>query len=236
MKSQILKRYETLTRVREFGAQQAAAFPDTTLGHTLFTEVTQVVAELDKLAADRSSGLHASMGGTRSKSVLRDELREELAAINRTARAMAYTRPGLEDKFRLPRGKADQTLLTAARAFLADATPLAAEFINHEMPADFLDDLKALIAEFEAALHQRSTAKGAQVSATAGIEDALERGMVAMRRLDAIVRNKFRGQVSVLAAWTRASHVERTSRTANSTNQKPPEAPNPPQTPAPPTP
>jgi len=150
----------TLTRVREFGAQQAAAFPDATLGHTLFTEVTGVVAELDKLAADRSSGLHTALGGTRSKSVLRDELREELLAINRTARAMAYTQPGLEDKFRLPRGKADQTLLTAARAFLADATPLAAEFINHEMPADFLDDLKQLIAEFEAALHQRSTAKG----------------------------------------------------------------------------
>jgi len=235
MKSQLTKRYETLNRVREFGTQQAAAFPDTTLGHALFAEVTQVVAELDTLAADRSSGFHTAMGSTRSKSALRDELRDELSAINRTARAMAYATPGLEDKFRLPQGKGDQALLTAARAFLADATPLAAEFVKHEMPANFLEDLKTLIGEFEATLHQRSAAKGAQVSATAGIDDAIERGMIATRRLDAIVRNKFRGNVSVLAAWTRASHVERTSRPANAAPQKPPEAPNPLQTPATPT-
>ncbi len=123
----------------------------------------------------------------------------------------------------------DQALLTGARAFLADATPLAAEFIKHEMPADFLDELKNQIAEFEATLNQRTAAKGAQVSATAGITDAIGRGMIAANRLDAIVRNKFRGNVSVLAAWTRASHVERTSRPAKPSQPKPPEAPKPPE-------
>jgi hypothetical protein len=220
MKSQLRKRYETLKRVREFGAQQTESFPELSLGHELFAEISNVVAELDRLAADHSSGFNTAISSTDSKSALREELRDDLLAINRTARAMAYATPGLDNKFRLPRGAGDQALLTGARAFLADAAPLAAEFIKHEMPADFLDDLKKQIAEFEDTLNRRSAAKGTQVSATAGITDAIERGMIAVRRLDAIIRNKFRGNVGILAAWTQASHVERTSRPATANPPK----------------
>ncbi len=81
MKSQILKRYETLGRIREFGAQQTEAFPEASLGRNLFAEVTKVVTELDTLAADRSSGFNTAMSSTNSKSTLREELRDDLRPL-----------------------------------------------------------------------------------------------------------------------------------------------------------
>jgi subtilisin family serine protease len=43
-------------------------------------------------------------------------------------------------------------VLATARAFVTDATPLAAKFVEYEMPADFLTDLAADIAAFEHAI------------------------------------------------------------------------------------
>src|SRR5205085_5394180 len=119
-----------------------------------------------------------------------------------------------DDKFRLPRSNGDQALLNAARTFHADAEPLKAQFIEHDTPADFLDTLDGLISEFEQLLvagHQSATA---HIAASAAIDTQIERGMTAARRLDAIVRNKFRDDPAVLAAWESARHIERVGRKA----------------------
>jgi len=73
---------------------------------------------------------------------------------------MANEVPSLEEKFRVPRNNNDQELLNAARAFLADATPLKTQFIAHEMPADFLDDLQADIDAMQAAINSQSSGVG----------------------------------------------------------------------------
>ncbi len=41
---------------------------------------------------------------TAGKAVAGEALRGKLEAIRRTARSMAFTTPGLEEKFRIPRG------------------------------------------------------------------------------------------------------------------------------------
>src|SRR5205085_11675333 len=128
MNANELKNYERLTRVRDFGAAHVVAFPATSLGGQLFAEVNAVVAELTALAADQVAGLGGSRQGSHSKAGARAALRERLAVINRTARAIAIDQPALIEKFRMPVGSGDQSLLNAARAFVASATPLAAEF------------------------------------------------------------------------------------------------------------
>src|SRR5690349_3604751 len=129
-------RYEMLIGVRDFGLANAAAFPELSYGHQLFAEVTAAVAAVEQSAMDQSSGLNAAMLGTDKKDALREELLDDLAAINRTARAMALDTPGLQNKFRMPREGGDQTLLTAARVIAADAEAYRAEFIKHELRAD----------------------------------------------------------------------------------------------------
>ena len=137
--------------------------------------------------------------------------------------------PGLEDKFRAPRNVSDQALLTSARAFAADALPLAAEFKRRGLPDDFLEDLNADIEEFEQAINEKIRKRGAQVAATAAIDDALERGINIVRELDAIMRNRLRTEHATLAAWLSASHTERSPRRGT------PQTPSTPSTPAAPS-
>jgi hypothetical protein len=218
-----VKRYEMLKRVREFGDAQISAFADGSLGKELFGVVTQVVTALESQGANQISGLGAAQSSTATKASIREDLRDLLTAINRTARVLAFETPGLESKFRFPRDASDQTLLTAARAFAADAAPLKEGFIKHEMPADFVEQLNMQINAFEEAIKKQSAAVNTHVSAKVAIDDNIARGLQTVRQLDVIVRNKFNGDPAVLAAWARASHVARRNR--NAAQETPPSNP-----------
>ena len=61
------KRYQMFTRVREFGARHASAFPADSLGGQLFAEVGAVVTALAGYATTQSVG----RGGARERTVLK---------------------------------------------------------------------------------------------------------------------------------------------------------------------
>ena len=54
---------------------------------------------------------------------------------------------------------------------------------------------------------ERSSGKEAHVKPTAAIDEAMEKGLTAVQRLDTIARNKLRKDIPALAAWDRACHV-----------------------------
>jgi len=179
------------------------------LGKELFAAITQIVSDLDAHGAHQISGKSAAQSQTATKAALREDLREAIATLNRTARVMAFETPGLDDKFRLPRTNNDQLLLNAARAFADDAQAHKENFVRHELPANFIERLKEQITAFEQALTQQSAAFGAKVAAKTAIDETIGRGMQIVRQLDVILRNKFNGDPVTLATWARASHVER---------------------------
>lgn len=225
MKDTERRRYEMFLRVREFIQSRAAQFPPTTLAGELFTRLNAVIDEMDAHTRAQSSSQSATLESSTSKAAARDELRRDLEAISRTARAMALTTPGLEDKFRYPRSISDQELLATARAFAADAVPLQAEFLRRGLPDDFLADLNNDIEEFEGVINLKIQKREAQVAATAAIDSTLDSGLNVVRELDAIMRNQLANDSASLAAWMSASHTERSPRRA-------PDAP-PPPTPTP---
>ena len=208
MNSLDLRRYEMLMRVRDFGAAHEDLFPPSTLGGTSFAAVGTAVAALHEHAATQVSGRGSAREGTVSKGVAREALRDSLEAIVRTARAMALDTPGVDDKFRVPRDTGDQIILNAARAFAQDAAPLSADFLTHDMPADFLEDLQRDIDGFEEAIRDHEAGKDTHVAARAGIEAAIDAGLDAVLRLDAIVPNRLRADAKTLALWERARRVE----------------------------
>jgi hypothetical protein len=220
MNDNLRRRYEMLIRVRDYGAQYTASFPANTRGQELFTELGTVIDEIEQLAAAQESNSRSSREGTTNRGEARTDLREEMEAISETARAMALDTHGLEDKFRIPRGNAnDVVLLNAARAFAADALPLKDEFIRYGLPADFLDRLNAAIAVFEQAIDSQQRSRRSQVSATTGLDDAIERGVNKVRQLDAVVRNKFRDDAAKLAEWENARHTRRAPQTTTAPAQ-----------------
>jgi hypothetical protein len=222
------RKFEMFARVKEFGDAHGGAFAANSLGKELLGIISAVVAELEGHAATQASGGSSARQGTASKAASRAALHDDLEAINRTAVALSVETAGVGEKFRMPRKASDQVLLATARSFATDAAALKADFIRYEMPADFLEDLAADIADFEGATSNRNAGVGNQVAATAAIDEAVERGSKAVRQLDSVVRNKFRGDAASLAAWGSASHTERTPRSKQATTKTttaPPAAP-----------
>jgi hypothetical protein len=132
--------------------------------------------------------------------------------ISRTARAMAFSVKGVEDKFRMPRNINDHVLLETARAFLVDALKFVDDFKQRELPADFFEELDSNIKLFEKAISEQNQGLETRAGSNAAIDDAIERGMNTVRELDAIVRNKYSEDPYMLMAWETARHVERARR------------------------
>lgn len=206
------RKHQAFARAHGFALAHASDFGPTSLATQLFATLAGIVSDMDAHAARQTSSRGSAFEGTTTRGQAREELRADLKAINLTARAMATDVPGLDDKFRMPPIGNDNLLLNAARAFLADATPLAAQFIAHEMPADFLDDLRDDIAALEAAIRNQSRGTGESVAARVAIETKVDEGVAVLNKLEAIMRNKYANNPAVLAEWASASHIERAPR------------------------
>jgi hypothetical protein len=209
MDDQERRKSDMFTRANSFCTEHAADFAPASLAKQLFAELKTISSKLAADASSEASGRGAARQSTSGRSSAREELRADLESISRTARAMADDVPGLDDKFRVPRANNDQQLLTAARAFLADAEPLEAQFIAHEMPGDFLQDLKDDIAALETAISTQGSSRGDHVAARAEIDATIDAGAIVVRKLDAIVRNKYANNPGILAEWLSSSHTER---------------------------
>lgn len=212
MNDRIIRRQEAYLRVREFGVAFAARIPATSLATTLLARNNQTITRLESATSKQSSSSRAEDEATVSKSLVKEDLIDDLMRISRTARGMRRTTAGIEDKFRSPGKLKDQELLAFARAVAADAVPFKAEFTARGLPEDFLDDLNDNIAKFEDAIAKQTKAGGDKVGATASAGEIAAEGMETLRELDPIMRNIFEDDPEALAAWLRARHVERAAK------------------------
>jgi len=200
---------EMVERVDEYGASNAPAFPTESRGGKSFAIIHERLVHIREQGALQASGHHAAVEGTSSKSDAIDELRDQMEAISRTARAIALDDPGFDDKFPMPSGRGGQDALSSARAFLTDARPFEKAFVDHFLPGTFLADLQQAIDAVDAAGRGQDSGKETHVAARASIGATLDEIFVEIKRLDAIVRNRFRDEPDKVAAWRSARHVER---------------------------
>jgi hypothetical protein len=206
------RKYEMLTRVREFAAGHAPIFPPGTFAATLLAQIHAAIDDVANHSAVKAAGNGAAREGTANRALARQTLRDDLEVIGRTARTIALRLPNVGEKFRLPVAARDQALLDAARAFAADAVPLAAEFALHELSSAFFAKLDADIAAFEQAFSQQRKGRETRIAATAAIEATLLHGVRSARQLDTIMRNRFAGDPVSLQAWSSARRIQRTGR------------------------
>ena len=144
-----------------------------------------------------------------------ENLRAEMRVIRDTAEAISEAEglPEFDDQFRMPRSYSYDVLLTAARAFLADATAEEALFLEFEMKPTFLADLLADITALENAGETQDAGLSQQVGGTAELSAEVEKGLAARKQLLPIVKNKFAGQPGILAEWAMATRIVRPDRT-----------------------
>ena len=217
-----------LRSVRLHGQPRAAAFPANSRGGELYASVNTSISNIEKYSGEQAEHERNFREASKRKDVAEDSLRDLMVSMNRTARSMSRTMPGAEEKFRLPPNRDGVMWLAAARAFVAEAEPLADEFVRRNTAPDFIDDLKARILAVVQADDNQEKAESARIGATANLAAAIQQGLADVREMDAIVRNTFAGNEAELAAWASASHVERAPRRAEEeeeeTSAQPPPA------------
>jgi hypothetical protein len=144
------RRYNMLIRVRDFGLENAADFPNGSVGATNFTAVGEAITELNQYMATQTSGVSKSQ--TSNKASARSELRQMLKTINVTAQSIAVDNPSIIETFRMPRGDNDQQLLAKARSFATEAALVKTEFVEFGLAGSFINDLETDIANFAQAI------------------------------------------------------------------------------------
>ena len=241
--------YESFVRILAFTTGHSADFPATSPGGRAITDLTRITTALHPLTDSRIGGepsgstlakeeledvrvarerLAAVRGGsTLAKEELEDALREDLKDIARTARAIeagSPPQPGFATPYPLPRDGTQRSLIAHARSVLALVKGNAAlidRFTAYELPADFVTDLEADLAAFDAATDSQADDRISGVEDTATARRLLVEGRAAVVQLNASVRNKYRRQPEILAAWRTASRVDRPD-TAQPTPPSPP--------------
>lgn len=204
-------KFEMFERTDRFGRDYSAPLASHTHVVALFTTVAGSATDMGSRAAAQVSEVGSARGTTETKSSARNHLQEKVDEINRIARAISISIPGVLDQFRMPSSDSDQALLAAARAFATAAVPLQAEFTKRGLATTFLTGLGQAIDAFATTIDERNSSLESQVAATADLEGPLEAGMKAVRELRLIIPTIFHDDPGALAAWATASHVERHS-------------------------
>jgi hypothetical protein len=211
-------------RVTDFAGSKASSFPANSRASQLITSITAAVTALETQSAKQDAADLDGRQATDEKDAARDALVNLLRPINQTARGMEKLFPGIGVRFKMPRGS-DQNVINRARAFIEEATPIATEFANRGLPANFLTTLAPAITQMVTTIDRQNTALGAQTAATAALEAAQQQLIDAVREFSPIVRNIFHDDPASIAAWESASHVEKAPKKKKTAPPPPPPPP-----------
>jgi hypothetical protein len=203
------RRYEMLVRVKQFGTDNSADFSANPIAVTRFDEVADFVNGIVENIGGQQAGFAEAAQQTEVKGTIRENLREQMATIARTANSMEYEFDGISDLFRFKRNLNDANLLARGRAMHTESLAYNADFIAYGMPSGFRASLVSACDAFEASFGEVASAKAAHVEATALTNHNVRQAMVAVRVLDGIVKNTYASNPGKLAAWVSASHVEK---------------------------
>ncbi len=207
MKDSDIRQLNRGRRVQQFNSTFSPPFVEGSRGAEMIAAHNAAVAEVVEQAGRQDAATLDRQESTEQKDAAIKSLSQLLKAVNQTARSMNKPFPGIADQFKMPRNS-DQSVLNRAHAFIAAATPMAAEFTSRGLPESFLDDLQAAINNVVAAEDRQAAALANQTAATAALRLALKQEQETMSQLNAIMRNVLRNNPAALAAWESASRIE----------------------------
>lgn len=174
-------------------------------------------------AVSKLGGVITSLGGTAAIQaggdfgeetdalrVMLSEMLEALRNVNRTMSSVAEDQemPEIMDRFRMPHGNNDVVLAAKLRAFAdaIDELSLADELAGHAN-VETAASLRAMATAFESGEGDQSDAFSGRVGATAQIPVHLRSGRAAVKTLNAIFSNVYKGNAELMAGWKAASLV-----------------------------
>lgn len=191
------------THAGNFSGARAGALGDTIEG---------ALAKLIELGADQNVAGGQSLEGTQSIKALTRAVRDDLILIRQTARTIVKSGGKLDYPFDVAASEAADITISTGEAFYRELnqTGVAQKFLDWEIRADFLADLRADLDVYETLVAARDSSTQERKDAVRESDEAAEELIRALDGLDTLFRNKFQDDKSTLATWREASHLERT--------------------------
>jgi hypothetical protein len=193
-----------ITRVTDFATNNAGLFNNSTVGAEIQASLKAVLGDLAALSSARISAEGALRSARIERHTARNVLKGLLTQAQLTARALN------NDKFRLPRGKSDISLIESGRASAAQIASLKKEFSASGPPAE---EVIPAVQALDRAVLAFGTAKAKRSAAIQAFSEKMDVAMGYLRRLEALVAITLDGNTAAMTEWTAARSISRvTSR------------------------
>ena len=206
------RKYQMLSRVRDFGATHPELFPPGSASARLLAGIGSAVDALSAISVAHVQGSGTAREASRSKAACRDTVRDKVETVAKIARSMEAETPGFSNKFRLPETRREQALLDAAKAFVADSEPLRARFAEWELGEEFWAQMAQDVAAFEASMLHRERGVTSRKAAGQAMEERVAEGLRLVRRISPLVHKKVKHDALLLAAWEGSVRVRGVGR------------------------
>lgn len=214
---------QMLARVVEFYPSHAGLFKTDTVAAETFAALGSAVAKVSEQASLQLAGKNELRTNTIVRAAARDALLKQIDRLSSTATAISIGKPGLEEKFRLA-DRNDQTLIQSAKTFAAEAETMKGEFLQHCLPDNFIDNLRASAAQLDRAILDQAASKNKRANATKAVNEAMAECLTLLQRVDAIVANTLADNPPALAEWNVTRRVAYRSKRAPEAAPEPPQA------------
>lgn len=213
------RQFAMFLKVRDFFAHYGSSFPAGSIGATLFAALLALIEQIEQVNAEKASAVGEVGQSIEIKGNAKDHLEDILENIAGMAVTMSYEIVGIDSRFKMPNNRSAQNLITAGRAFASNAVEYQADFKRYEFPDDFIQHLTEATDALEAAYAETGEDTQNRIGKVAALVPLFKDGMTLVRRLDPIVKMKFRNDAAALAAWTFAKHVERAPQSPRPASQ-----------------
>jgi hypothetical protein len=168
----------------------------------------QIVASMTARATEQASQTGQATLAAKDEAEQRHELRSlHLKAIVRVAGALRGKVPGMGVFKLTDRSLSSDTLVHAAEAMRTTAAVYKDVFVEHGLPADFLDQLDAATTALEASVDARGVARAKVSGASSGLVSDLSLGRQIVTMIDASLSHALKADSPMLASWRQAKRA-----------------------------
>jgi hypothetical protein len=222
MNTEVRRKLDMAARVREFTRARAATEPGY---QPVLSRLEELLNRADAIVDRQHEGTVAATGAKARRAELRRMLHAQLVHyLVAVASIAAKDQADLAARFKLPATNTTNTaFITAVRGLIAAGQEQKDLLVQAGMAPTLLDELTAMVTDFEAASEAARTARRDHIGARADLEVISAELVEQVKLLDGITRYRFGNDPEMMAEW----------RAARQRLGAPSHAATPPATPAP---
>jgi len=202
----VRRRREIAVRVRDF----SRAHPSTDANYAaVLGQLEERITRMDLLAKQQQEGVVTAHASTVRRKALRRRLHHELLRhLVTVADVAAAERPGLAERYEMPKGnETNDTFRTLAHRLLEQGQAEKEILVKHGLADRLLEDLAAAVDEFDGSVAQSNEGRHGHVGARSELQAVSDQLMQLVDMLDGLNRYRFGGKAELIAAWESARNV-----------------------------